>query len=175
MIRNCQSIRNRDANRGRDDRSGWLFNYPAPIRAQLAVEGPGKPMETRAQTFPPVPIRGVHAAYSFYTGCPHHFASVTVDFEPWEDGFTVEFADDAVVESSPIFEELPMLQAALTEGMREQLGQVPETGIAVAVVVQRMVITHDSYAKSFRMVGRFAVREALERAYSKPPKRKHRR
>ncbi|MCP2363641.1 translation elongation factor EF-G [Nonomuraea thailandensis] len=114
--------------------------------------------------------------HSSYSGCPHHYASVTVDFEPWEDGFAAEFADRAVAEHAPALDELPTLRAALIEGMREELARrIPEIGLAAAVVVQRMAVTHDSSAASFRTAGRLAVREALERAYDRPPKRGRRR
>jgi hypothetical protein len=45
--------------------------------------------------------------------CPGDFADVTVDFQPWEDGFAFEVADSAAVEGYFYPEALPGFHAAL--------------------------------------------------------------
>ncbi|MFJ3788539.1 hypothetical protein [Kitasatospora sp. NPDC090091] len=118
-------------------------------------------------TFPPHPIRGVRGLYARQTGgCPCDFADVTVDFEPWEDGFVFEVAGDAVVAGHTSPEELAGYHAALVAGMREELAeQAAGRPVAVAVVLRRTGIHEvDSRDGSFRTAGRRAVRAALAEA-----------
>ncbi|MGE7435724.1 MULTISPECIES: hypothetical protein [Kitasatospora] len=133
-------------------------------------------MESEPRVFPPRPIRGVRARYARQAGCPSDFADVTVDFEPWEEGFAFEAADSADVTEGSCREQLPGFHAALAAGMREELADQGD-GFAVAVaVVLRSVRVHDvdSHDRSFHMAGRLAVREALAQAYGPPPLPKHR-
>ncbi|MFJ2738646.1 hypothetical protein ACIO3O_03160 [Streptomyces sp. NPDC087440] len=113
-----------------------------------------------ALPFPRQPIRDVVATYSRQAGCPGDFAQVTVDFEPWEEGFAFEVAREARIPADP---EVANYVAALEEGLRAELTErVP--GCAVAVVLRRLLIHEvDSREGSFRQVGRVAVRVALAR------------
>ncbi|MCG6498781.1 hypothetical protein [Kitasatospora sp. A2-31] len=123
---------------------------------------------TDVATFPPRPIRGVRGLYARQTGgCPCDFADVTVDFEPWEDGFVFEVARDAVVRGHASPEELAGYHAALVNGMREELAeQAAGRPVAVAVVLRRTGIHEvDSRDGSFRTAGRRAVRAAFAEAY----------
>src|SRR4051812_35864662 len=121
-------------------------------------------MEDEVGTFPPGPIRGVRALYARQTSCPSDFADVTVDFEPWEEGFAFEVADSATVEDH-VRPELPGYRAALAEGIREELAeQVTDVPLAVAVVLREIRVHEvDSHDGAFRLAGRVAVREALLR------------
>ncbi|MFC5889302.1 hypothetical protein RMN57_36720 [Kitasatospora sp. CM 4170] len=125
-------------------------------------------MSTDVTAFPPRPIRGVRGLYARQTGgCPCDFADVTVDFEPWEDGFVFEVAGDAVVAGHVSQEELAGFHAALVAGMREELAeQAAGRPVAVAVVLRRTGIHEvDSRDGSFRTAGRRAVRAAFADAY----------
>ncbi|WP_344628822.1 hypothetical protein [Streptomyces glaucosporus] len=132
---------------------------------------------SEATTFPPRPIRGVRAKYVRQAGCPCDFADVTVDFEPWEEGFAFEVAGNATVDGTCLPGELVSFHAALAEGIREELTRLPDgTTVAVAVVLRNIRIHEiDSHEGSFREAGRVAVREALVRLHGPPPRPKRRR
>ncbi|GAB3980747.1 hypothetical protein GCM10029978_079640 [Actinoallomurus acanthiterrae] len=133
-------------------------------------------MESENEAFPPCSVRGVRALYVRQTSCPCDFADVTVDFEPWEEGFAFEVADSATVEDH-FRPELPGYRAALAEGIREELAeQVTDVPLAVAVVLQRIRVHEvDSHDGAFRKAGRVAVREALLRLNGPPPRPERRR
>ncbi|MCC9308136.1 hypothetical protein LN042_13740 [Kitasatospora sp. RB6PN24] len=102
-------------------------------------------MNAAPHTFPPRPIRGVRARFVHQAGCPSDFADVTVDFEPWEDGFVFEIDPGATVVNDPGPPEPAAYHAALASGMREELAESAGGGglvVAVAAVLQRIVV-HD--------------------------------
>ncbi|GAA0320889.1 hypothetical protein NE235_18360 [Actinoallomurus spadix] len=133
-------------------------------------------MDPEVETFPPYPIRGVRARYFHQTSCPGDFADVTVDFEPWEEGLTFEVVGSATVEDH-FRRDLPGFRAALVEGIREELAErVTDVPVALAVVLRHIRVHEvDSRDASFRMAGRVAVREALDRLQGPPPRPKRRR
>ncbi|MBP0448351.1 hypothetical protein J5Y04_02135 [Kitasatospora sp. RG8] len=132
--------------------------------------------DAEPMTFPPQPVRGVRAVYARQAGCPCDLADVTVDFEPWEEGFVLEVARDATVVGSPTPGELAGYHAALAAGMQEELaGRTAAGRVAVAVVVHRTVVHDvDSRDRSFHAAGRIAVRTALARLDGPPPRPCHR-
>ncbi|MEU8890195.1 hypothetical protein [Streptomyces sp. NPDC048442] len=119
----------------------------------------------------------MRATYARQAGCPGDFAAVTVDFEPWEEGFAFEVGTQARVPDLP---EVPGYLAALEAGLREEL-EVPEAdtdantdtavSVAVAVVLRDLRIHEvDSRDGSFHEAGRIAVRNAFIRLYGPPPR-----
>ncbi|TQF01466.1 hypothetical protein E6W39_03415 [Kitasatospora acidiphila] len=139
-------------------------------------------MNTEPRTFPPRPIRGLRARFVRQFSCPSDFADVTVDFEPWEDGFTFEVDREATVVNDPGPRELAAYHAALAAGMREELAELAESAsggglvVAVAVVVRRTVVHDvDSHAGAFHRAGRLVVREAFDQAYGGPSRPERRR
>ncbi|WP_406387591.1 hypothetical protein [Streptomyces sp. NBC_00887] len=127
-------------------------------------------MESDTATFPPHPIRGVHAVYARQAGCPSDFADVTVDFEPWETGVTFETAPELAVDGDDDPKWQAECQAAVEAGIRDELTQ-SATGLspATAVVLRRMRFHPvDSHPRAFRQAGRLAVRNALAAAHRPP-------
>ncbi|MFE3516158.1 hypothetical protein [Streptomyces sp. NPDC059166] len=121
-------------------------------------------MQFEAGTFPSHPIRGVRAVYAWQSTCPSDFAEVVVDFEPGRAGITLETAPAMTVQGDVLTpEELSTYRAAIVAGVREEVAQlVPGTPAAVAVVLRKIrVHPVDSHPRSFHMVGRVAVRNAL--------------
>ncbi|MEU3431568.1 hypothetical protein [Streptomyces gardneri] len=117
-------------------------------------------------SFPPRPLRGVRAVYARQAGCPSDFADVTVDFEPREEGVAFESAAYLAIRGDATPEELAEFQAAVADGLREELAAL-ETGttVAVAVVLRAMAIhAVDSHPRAFHHAGRLAVRNALSLA-----------
>ncbi|MGW6564129.1 hypothetical protein [Streptomyces sp. NPDC054975] len=114
-------------------------------------------------SFPPRPLRGVRAVYARQAGCPSDFADVTVDFEPWEEGVVFESSADLAIRGDATPEEAAEFQAAVADGIREELAAL-ETGttVTVAVVLRAMGIhAVDSHPRAFHHAGRLALRNAL--------------
>ncbi|MFF5969988.1 hypothetical protein ACFY7C_00530 [Streptomyces sp. NPDC012769] len=116
-------------------------------------------------SFPPHPLRGVRAVYARQAGCPSDFADVTVDFEPWEEGVAFASSADLAIRGDATSEEVAEFQAAVADGIREELAALePGTTVAVAVVLRAMGIhAVDSHPRSFHHAGRLAVRNAVFR------------
>ncbi|MEU6235779.1 hypothetical protein [Kitasatospora sp. NPDC047058] len=148
-----------------------LLPEPAGLLPEPTTPHPEPP------AFPPRPVRDVRAVYARQAGCPSDLADVTVDFEPWEDGFAFEVAGDATVSGSPEPGDLAGFHAALAAGMQEELaGRTAGGRVAVAVVVRRTAVhAVDSRDRSFHEAGRLAVRLAFERLDGPPPRPKRRR
>jgi elongation factor G len=119
--------------------------------------------------FPPRPLRGIRARFVRQAGCPSDFAAVTVDFEPWEEGFAFEVAPGATLLGNPGQHDLATYHTALVAGMRAELAELPADLVVAVAVVLHCTVVHDvdSHAGAFHQAGRVAVREALTQAYGR--------
>ncbi|MFD7663549.1 hypothetical protein [Streptomyces sp. NPDC059788] len=122
-------------------------------------------MHAKRPFFPVRPIRDVKAVYARQSSCFGDCGVVTVDFEPGAEGVVFEVAVPLDIHGFTDIDqaELYSFQAALEEGIREELAELDAVTTAAVTVVLRSMEVHaqDSRPRSFRAAGRIAVHAAF--------------
>ena len=114
--------------------------------------------------FPPAPIRDVHVRH-VKQSCAPRFAEISLDFEPADDGFTFEVAEDLEADYATSEDPSPLF-AAVAAGAGEQLGLPEHAFVPATRVVLRRIRTREFGARqlAFKIAGYLAAEQAVERA-----------